>query len=87
MKTKKTFTTTGPDGARVRGFMVLIKAPGQKRVLSLPCSGCALYTGEQAREIMENYAKDRPAVQTCAHTETNGDAEQLTLSEMRELYS
>ena len=79
-------TTLNEHGETVRGFRVGIRAKGRK--MMLPCSGCPLYTGEQALAVMERYAATRPLVETVAITfgEFSGH-EVLTLAEMRELYA
>jgi len=53
----------------------------------LPCAGHPLYTGEQALNVMESYAKNRTSVEVHAVTCSEyAGHEVLTLDEMRELY-
>ena len=79
----------------VRGFAVLFTHPKWKlssslfyrkrgKVFSLPCSGCLLYTGEEALKVMKSYASR--GFEVAAKTETNNEVEELTLGEMEEMF-
>jgi len=72
----------------MRTFKVLILDERKKKskVLSLPCSGELPYNGCDALEVLRDYAKKKPLIKTCAHTETNGTEEQLTIEEMEDLF-
>ncbi len=77
--------TTNSHGERIRGFMVVIKAPG-RHVTTLPCTGQPYYTGEAATTVMEGYKLRRPGVETAAYTCANGIEESLTLEEMMSIF-
>jgi hypothetical protein len=72
-------------GHNVRGFMVLISAPG-RRPTTLPATGEPYYTGEQAAAVMERYRLRRPGVETAALTDGAGGRESLTLEEMQAIF-
>ena len=77
--------TTNGRGESVRGFRIGLRGGGRKTML--PCTGCPLYTGEQALDIMRRYAKERPLVEVHAVTFSEyAGHEVLTLANMEEIY-
>lgn len=85
MKTELSMMTTNAQGELVRGFKIGLRGNGRKCLL--PCTGCALYTGEQALAIMRQYAIRQPGVEIHAITCSEfAGYEVLTLAEMEDLY-
>jgi hypothetical protein len=77
--------TTNENGETVRGFSLLIDAPGLPR-LTLPCTGQPYYTGKEAIAVMQGYKDRRPNLTVQAYTLANSIEEILTLEEMKGIY-
>ena len=72
---------------RVRGFLVLLK-DRKGKVIKLPCQDDPNYTGQQALNVMQEYARRRPLVPARAFTNSlYGGPEVLTLKEMEWLFT
>ena len=80
-----TTPTRNQQGENVRGFIVMIDAPGHPR-MTYPCTGHPFLTGQEAIRIMQGYKDNRHGVKTTAYTCANGIEDTLTLDELKPLY-
>jgi len=74
--------TTNRLGEQERGFEVLVHR-GEKLPLRYPAKHHPLLTGRDSIKIMRELSKR--GFEVVAHTESCGETEELTLSEMEEM--